>query len=525
MAANGVNSVRTYTVPPRWLLDLAHRARPVGDDRHPLGGAHHVPRRPVRRRGSIEQQAPRRPSAPARAIPAVLCYAIGNEIPASIVRWHGRRRIERFLRRLYDAAKEEDPDALVTYVNYPSTEYLQLPFIDLVCFNVFLESGSPVRVLSRASSEHRRRQAAARHRGRARLAAQLRGGAGAARWTGRCAPRSPAAAPGMFVFSWTDEWHRGGYDVDDWAFGLVDRDRAPKQALATVGKAFSETPFRTDPDMAARVGRRVRLQLREHAAQLLRRPEGARLSRLRGDRRQRRLHGPHRRDHPGVRLPTDQHREPGPRERAQRGPACGDRRDRRVHGRRRASRSALAVPPRHQLPEELARRHRRSQHPAARGRRGRRVRRERPRRPDPRAALRRDRRAHPRLQHGLLEVQPAGDRRVRPAVLHRRRRRGHLLAPAAAGLDRRLQPRRSRVAPPPRQRERVPQAAVRVRQGRGPARAQVARALQPRRAPGLGRAGSTAPRPPRSCAAAGRSTTAPGVRACSSPFTTARPAS
>ena len=23
MAANGVNAVRTYTVPPRWLLDLA----------------------------------------------------------------------------------------------------------------------------------------------------------------------------------------------------------------------------------------------------------------------------------------------------------------------------------------------------------------------------------------------------------------------------------------------------------------------------------------------------------------------
>src|SRR2546430_13409617 len=27
--------------------------------------------------------------------PAILGYAIGNEIPASIVRWHGRRRIER----------------------------------------------------------------------------------------------------------------------------------------------------------------------------------------------------------------------------------------------------------------------------------------------------------------------------------------------------------------------------------------------------------------------------------------------
>jgi len=28
----------------------------------------------------------------------------------------------------------------VTYVNYPTTEYLHLPFLDLVCFNVYLES-------------------------------------------------------------------------------------------------------------------------------------------------------------------------------------------------------------------------------------------------------------------------------------------------------------------------------------------------------------------------------------------------
>src|SRR2546429_8580050 len=71
--------------------------------------------------------------------PAILCYTIGNEIPASIVRWHGRRKLERFLERLYWAAKDEDPQCLVTYVNYPSTEYLELPFLDFACFNVFLE--------------------------------------------------------------------------------------------------------------------------------------------------------------------------------------------------------------------------------------------------------------------------------------------------------------------------------------------------------------------------------------------------
>ena len=30
--------------------------------------------------------------------PAILAYSIGNEIPAPIVRWYGRRRMEAFLR-------------------------------------------------------------------------------------------------------------------------------------------------------------------------------------------------------------------------------------------------------------------------------------------------------------------------------------------------------------------------------------------------------------------------------------------
>ena len=60
------------------------------------------------------------------------CYALGNEISASVVRWVGPRRIERYLRRLYDVVKREDPDGVVTYVNYPTTEYLRLDFLDLV---------------------------------------------------------------------------------------------------------------------------------------------------------------------------------------------------------------------------------------------------------------------------------------------------------------------------------------------------------------------------------------------------------
>jgi hypothetical protein len=137
MAANGLNAVRTYTVPPRWLLDAAgrHGLRVMVG----LPWEQHVAFLDDGERPRLIEERVRAGVRACAGHPAVLCYVIGNEIPAPIVRWYGRRRVERYLKRLYRAAKAEDPEALVTYVNYPSTEYLRLPFVDFVCFNVYLE--------------------------------------------------------------------------------------------------------------------------------------------------------------------------------------------------------------------------------------------------------------------------------------------------------------------------------------------------------------------------------------------------
>ena len=107
MAAAGVNAVRTYTVPPRWLLDAAQR-----HGLHVMVGLpweQHVTFLDDRKRARSIELRVREGVRSCAGHPAVLCYAIGNEIPTSIVRWHGRRRIERFLERLWRAAKEEDP--------------------------------------------------------------------------------------------------------------------------------------------------------------------------------------------------------------------------------------------------------------------------------------------------------------------------------------------------------------------------------------------------------------------------------
>jgi hypothetical protein len=52
-----------------------------------------------------------------------------------------------------------------------------------------------------------------------------------------------AGCAGAFIFSWTDEWYRGGHNIEDWDFGLTARDRQTKPALAAVRKAFTEVPF------------------------------------------------------------------------------------------------------------------------------------------------------------------------------------------------------------------------------------------------------------------------------------------
>jgi GT2 family glycosyltransferase len=240
MSAAGLNAVRTYTVPPRWLLDLAQR--------HGLYVMVGVPWEQhvaflddPGRADSIEQRV-RESVRECAGHPAILCYTIGNEIPAPIVRWHGRRRIEAFLERLYGAAKSEDPEGLVSYVNYPSTEYLQLPFLDLLCFNVFLEQRDRLEAyLARLQNVAEDRPLVmaevgldSRRHGEDEQAAALG-------W--QISTSFAAGCAGAFVFAWTDEWHRGGHDIEDWDFGLTDRARRPKAALAAVREAFSRTPF------------------------------------------------------------------------------------------------------------------------------------------------------------------------------------------------------------------------------------------------------------------------------------------
>ena len=243
MARAGVNMVRTYTPPTPSLLDEA--ARHGLFVMAALPWAQHVAFLDDRalcraiRRDVVNQ---------VRAIgghPALLLFALGNEIPPSVVRWHGRTRVEEFLRELYEEAKSAVPECLFTYVNYPPTEYLALSCFDVCAFNVYLHEERELRaylarlhhvagpkplLLAEAGADSIREGESGQA---ALLAMHLR----TAYAEGAC---------GAVAFTWTDQWWRGGHPVDDWAFGLVDAQRRPKAALTAAAQAFAAAPFDRD---------------------------------------------------------------------------------------------------------------------------------------------------------------------------------------------------------------------------------------------------------------------------------------
>jgi GT2 family glycosyltransferase len=235
----GINSVRTYHAPPEWFLSLA--------DDHELTVFIDVPwakhicflesadaRREAR--AAVRQAAER-----GRGHGSVLAYSVGNEIPPNIIRWLGAPCVERFLAELCDVAKQADPDGLVTYANYPSTEYLDLQFLDFATFNVYLHDpkifrrylfrlqnliGDKPLVLGEVGMDTLRHGESEQA---SFLASHLR-------------EATLMGLAGAYVFAWTDEWFTGGYPVEDWAFGITCRDRVPKASYHALREIFEASP-------------------------------------------------------------------------------------------------------------------------------------------------------------------------------------------------------------------------------------------------------------------------------------------
>ena len=238
MSRLGANLIRLYVPPPSWMVEEAQKAglrMMIGipwpfhmaflDSADMMGEIRDAIRKTVLETRQFGE--------------TIAAYSIGNEIRSDIVRWHGPRAVSRFLAELRDLGKQIDPGALFTYSNYPSAEYLDLSFLDFVSFNVYLhreedfrrylthlmgQAGELPLVLSETGMDTIRE-------GEEHQAELL---------SRQCRAAFELGLSGFIVFAFTDEWHTGGAEITDWAFGLTRRDRAPKLAFDAVGRVFGE---------------------------------------------------------------------------------------------------------------------------------------------------------------------------------------------------------------------------------------------------------------------------------------------
>ena len=231
----GLNVVRIYHAPPRWFLDRCAVAgiRVLVT----LPWAKHIE---FLRERSIRKQigeAVRVAVSAQSGHPAIFGYLVGNEIPSTMVRWLGARRVTEFVEDLIRIGRTIDPDVLFSYATYPPTEYLLPQNVDFCCFNVYLHNQDDLeRYLLRLQNLSDERPLILGEFGMDTIRHSQEEQAEMLSWHIDSVVKCGLA--GTIFFTWTDEWFTGGQEITDWAFGMVTREREPKKAFYALQEKF-----------------------------------------------------------------------------------------------------------------------------------------------------------------------------------------------------------------------------------------------------------------------------------------------
>jgi len=239
MAKASINALRLYHFPPVWLLEsVQDYGLSLFID---IPWSKHLCFLDSATSQAEARQAVRDAVTRGKGYDSVFAYSIANEIPANIVRWQGRNRVERFLGELVDVARQADAESLVTYASFPPTEYLDIPAVDFVTFNVYLHDRDVFRrYLHRLQNLVGDKPLLLGELGMD----SLRHGelAQAEFQSGHLREMVLAGLAGAFVFSWTDDWHTGGHQITDWAFGITDQAHLPKPSYHAIQEVFEHSP-------------------------------------------------------------------------------------------------------------------------------------------------------------------------------------------------------------------------------------------------------------------------------------------
>ncbi len=236
MRQMGVNLIRIYHVPPRWLLDeCAQFGLRVMIS---IPWAEHVEFLNQRRIKHETIKTIRAAVAKNRGHEAIFAYLVGNEIPTTMVRWLGARRVVEFVENLINEAREVDARPLYSYASYPPTEFLLPQNVDFFTFNVYLHRQEDFdRYLARLQNLADDKPLIMGEFGMDTIRHTEEEQAEMLGWHVESVVRGGVA--GTIFFSWTDEWFTGGSEITDWAFGLVTRDRQPKLAYKVLAEKMA----------------------------------------------------------------------------------------------------------------------------------------------------------------------------------------------------------------------------------------------------------------------------------------------
>ena len=233
----GVNVARVYHLPPRWFLDCCATAgvRVLIT----LPWAKHVEFlvRAKTRREIV--RAVRKAVAEHAGHPAIFGYLVGNEIPTTMVRWLGVRRVTEFLETSSASGGKPIPNVLFSYASYPPTEYLLPQNVDFYCFNVYLHDQRDFEsYLLRLQNLAEEKPLMLGEFGMDTIRHSEEEQAEMLGWHVDSVVRCGLA--GTIFFTWTDEWFTGEQEITDWAFGLVTRDRTPKKSFFALQKKLGQ---------------------------------------------------------------------------------------------------------------------------------------------------------------------------------------------------------------------------------------------------------------------------------------------
>ncbi|MBS0659199.1 MAG: glycosyltransferase [Verrucomicrobia bacterium] len=234
----GINTLRVYHVPPAWFLDCAKAAGMRVLISIPWAEHVHFLNDKRIRREVVEtiEKAVRAHTGH----PAILGYLVGNEIPTTMVRWLGVRRVTEFLEELINRCRKIDPDALYSYASYPPTEYLLPQNVDFFTFNVYLHRQQDLNnYLLRLQNLADDKPLVLGEFGMDTQRHTEEEQADMLSWHVDSVVRCGLA--GAVVYAWTDEWFTGGMEITDWSFGLVTRDRRPKLSFAAIKEKWGSS--------------------------------------------------------------------------------------------------------------------------------------------------------------------------------------------------------------------------------------------------------------------------------------------